>query len=523
LWFAVALASNGLLYFLSRLQKTPTYYRVLANVIILLDIALITYFIFNKGGIESRSPILYTLPILMSAAVLGRAAIYRTSILSAITYSALVVADYYNVIQTIEPANSRLRDDFPYVSYTVIFYSAVLIMIGFITDFITRLLLDKERQALENAEALRRAQALAKLGSWEWDIKTDKLLWSDEMYRIFGLQPRSSHANYGTYLQRIHPDDRDNVDSLIKEAVKIRQPFKFNHKLIRPDRSIRHVHCEGRVITNRKGHAIKMFGTSQDITYERELDQAKNEFVSLASHQLRTPATGVKAFLALLADGYAGKLNKKQHQFLSNAYEANERQLHIINDLLNVASIESGKIAIKKVPTNLATLVDAVIVEHSSTIHKRKQIMNFVRPDTSIKAPVDPGRFKMIIDNLVSNAIKYTPSEGRITISLTRHAGKGFISITDTGAGIAKRDLPKLFGKFSRIDNIRSINVDGSGLGLYLARYLARLHGGDILVKSRLGRGSTFTIKVPLKANRLPQTLAKAPRKVRNILTRKAA
>jgi signal transduction histidine kinase len=521
---AIALLTNGVFFILSRRNGSRQYFRALAAMVLLADIAVISTLIFTRGGIESRSTILYVLPIMMSATIFGRRGIYGTTVSAIVAYSVIVAADYYGVVQTFSPNGSTLREDMPHTLQAVTFISAIIAVVGFTVDFLTRLLLDKERQALESAEALSRAQAIAKLGSWELDLKTDDLLWSDELYRIFGLPTTGTPITFSAALQYIHPEDRKAVEQQVRSAQKTGQSFKINHRIKTPDKQIRFVHNEGHFVFDRKGRPIKMIGIIQDLTAERALDQAKNEFVSLASHQLRTPATGVKAFLALLTDGYAGQLNEKQRQFLESAYEANERQLSIINDLLSVASIESGRIILRKELSDIGKITQTCVEEHRAHSKKQEQEILLSLPQAPIKAYVDQSRFRMILDNLISNASKYTPHNGKITIHVRKQAGKAIVDVKDTGSGIAKKDMHKLFGKFSRIENVKNLNVDGSGLGLYLAKYLSELHDGDILVKSRLGRGSTFSVKVPIGTKRSGKRLEKVSKstlKVRNILSRR--
>lgn len=227
------------------------------------------------------------------------------------------------------------------------------------------------------------------------------------------------------------------------------------------------------------------------------LSAAKDEFVSLASHQLRTPATGVKQYLNLLRDGYAGPLTEQQMDYLEKAYESNDRQIEIVNDLLQVAQLDAGKIVLNKKPTNLAALIDDIIDEQIDAFKSRQQKVVHDLPEGLPKAKVDPTRFRMILENLIDNASKYTPSHGKVTISLTADKTGTKVVVADTGVGIAEEDLPKLFQKFTRIPNELAQNVSGSGLGLYWVHKVVELHKGTITVTSTLGKGTTFSIYIP--------------------------
>jgi len=230
----------------------------------------------------------------------------------------------------------------------------------------------------------------------------------------------------------------------------------------------------------------------------RQLNKSKEEFIALASHQLRTPATGVKQYVGMLLEGYAGELNKNQREFLERAYESNERQLSLINDLLQIVRIDANKLELIKHPTNLVPLVEAARREQERTLSRRNQTVNLYLRAATLHATVDKLRFRMVIDNLLDNASKYSPPDTTITIVMQAEGDAACIEIRDQGVGIAKADFKKLFQKFSRIDNPLSVAVGGNGLGLYVAKKIIDAHSGTISVTSRLHKGTTFTIRIPL-------------------------
>jgi PAS domain S-box-containing protein len=240
--------------------------------------------------------------------------------------------------------------------------------------------------------------------------------------------------------------------------------------------------------------AIEVF---RDITDELLVDRMKSEFISLASHQLRTPATAVKTYLSLLIDGFVGKLNERQLEFAEIAYNSNERQLQIVNDLLVVASTESHSLMLKKETVDLRGLVDDVVKQQIATIRKRKQDLKIDMPAKSVYHKVDPSFFRMVIDNLLSNASKYTPEGGKLHVELKRRKDRVEMAVSDNGVGIDPRDISRLFQKFSRIDNPLSAKVSGSGIGLYLLKQIVDLHDGKIDVESTKDQGTTFTVKLP--------------------------
>jgi signal transduction histidine kinase len=243
-------------------------------------------------------------------------------------------------------------------------------------------------------------------------------------------------------------------------------------------------------------------GRSRALTMQKEraVELAKDELLSLASHQLRTPATGVKQYVGMVLQGFVGDVPEEQKALLEKAYASNDRQLRIINEILHLAKIDSGRIVLAKTMTNLGDLIHDVVNEQTSDVAAAGHKLDVKLPNKPIMAKVDTHTLRMAIENLVSNAIKYTPPGGTIKITLRRERHKAFIVVEDTGVGIAQSDIDKIFRQFSRLPNEMSQSVEGTGIGLYLAKHLVELHKGAIRVTSQAGKGSTFTIELPIKA-----------------------
>lgn len=229
----------------------------------------------------------------------------------------------------------------------------------------------------------------------------------------------------------------------------------------------------------------------------QSLNDAKDEFISLASHQLRTPATAVKQYVGMLQMGYAGQLTNDQLDMLGVAYKHNERQLEIIEDLLRVAKVDAGKVYLDKSYCDVTVQLEKSIKGQLSLFKARKQTIIFKKPKTSIMALVDPRLLLMVFDNVLDNAGKYSNDGKSITINIHQDEANTIVTIEDEGVGISKSDFPKLFKKFIRIDNPLSTSVKGTGLGLYWAKKVLDLHGGTIIVSSKINVGSIFEISVP--------------------------
>lgn len=239
--------------------------------------------------------------------------------------------------------------------------------------------------------------------------------------------------------------------------------------------------------------AIEVF---RDITEEVRLARAKDEFISLASHQLRTPATSVKQYLGMLLEGYAGRLTEAQKQFILTANHSNERQLRIIDDLLKVAVADAGSMVLHKARVNLVPLIKTVIADQAAKFDAKKLRVLFAPQKPEVYAYVDRDAFRMVLENLIDNAQKYTYPGKCIYIGVTKNGQQADISIKDEGTGIDRNDFEKLFQKFSRLSNPLSIASGGTGLGLYWVRQIVDLHGGNISVESEVGKGTTFILSV---------------------------
>jgi signal transduction histidine kinase len=241
---------------------------------------------------------------------------------------------------------------------------------------------------------------------------------------------------------------------------------------------------------------------SREINYRKqlELQDAKDELLSLASHQLRTPATGVKQYIGMLLEGYIGTVPKKQRDILSKAYQSNERQLEIVNQILHIARIEAGRLPIDKQFFDFSNLVKQIASEQKPAFRERKQKISTSIPKRPLVIEGDQQYLAMVIENLLTNASKYTHEKGTINLKVSASNDLAVLEVKDSGVGIALEDMDKLFQKFSRIDNELSVSSGGTGIGLYLAKLIVELHNGTVDVTSTPGKGSTFRVKLPLKA-----------------------
>jgi PAS domain S-box-containing protein len=238
------------------------------------------------------------------------------------------------------------------------------------------------------------------------------------------------------------------------------------------------------------------------------LNRTKDEFIALTSHQLRTPATGTKQYLGMLLEGYAEPLEPQQLSFAQRAYDCNERQLRVVDDILRVAQIDLDKVELHTETTDIGLFVRQIVDEQTSKFEKRNHTVDYHLPNASVSANIDRDRLRMAVDNIIDNADKYTQPGKDISVRVHASRTKAYIEVKDTGVGIDKADYPKLFQKFSRIDNPLSAEVGGSGLGLYWSNRIITMHGGKVLVDSAIDVGTRFTVELPLSS---PTAKAAAP------------
>lgn len=234
-----------------------------------------------------------------------------------------------------------------------------------------------------------------------------------------------------------------------------------------------------------------------------ELNQAKDEFISVASHQLRTPATSVKQYVGMLLDGMFGELTPTQEEILLRAYDSNERQLKIVSDLLKVARVDAGKVILRQSEVDINELMSDILKEAARVAAERHQQVRFKAATEPAIAWVDKDTIRMVLENIVDNASKYSGEETTIQATVLASGKTVKVKIADQGVGIDEKDRSKLFEKFSRIHNPLSMQAGGSGLGLYWAKKIVDLHGGSIEVKSETGKGTTFIVSLPKLAGML--------------------
>lgn len=250
----------------------------------------------------------------------------------------------------------------------------------------------------------------------------------------------------------------------------------------------------------------QFFGTVsifRDVTQEVEVDRMKSEFVSTVSHELRTPMTSIKGFAELLLMGAAGSLSEPQSRYLEVIRDNADRMSDLVNDLLDISRIESGRTVLDLQELDLVQLVDEVATNHVRELVRRENKPMEVALETPESLPLvngDNDRIRQILINLLDNAYHYTPANGNIVISATQVGDRVAISVSDSGIGISQENQEKIFDRFYRSDEAVVQQIPGTGLGLAIVQSLVEMHGGEISVSSEIGQGSIFTVYLPIAA-----------------------
>ena len=374
----------------------------------------------------------------------------------------------------------------------------------------------QSEEALRNSgRRLLEAQKIARLGNFEFNPEDrNAAWWSDELFRIFGLEPANRPVPPEEFFSMIHPDDREGLRNIISHAITVKENYHHEYRIRRIDGEQRYLSDEGRMVLDRHGKLLNVQGVIQDITERKQLldhlahvrDQAleasrvKSEFLANISHELRTPMNGIIGMASILM---GSRLTAEQEEMGRVIQSSAENLLTIINDILDFSKIEAGKMRIVTGNFELQELVEESLSLLASRAREKK--LELVC-DYGLQGPAqlhgDAGRIRQVLTNLVGNAIKFTDS-GEVLVSVTtipaRQGRCGFrIEVRDSGIGVPENQQSRLFQSFSQVDGTHTRRFGGTGLGLAISRQLVELMDGKIGFSSQLGKGSTFWFQLDL-------------------------
>ena len=367
-------------------------------------------------------------------------------------------------------------------------------------------------------QRLKDAQRIAHIGHWELDLVTSRLSWSDEVFRIFEIDPKRFGGSYGTFLDAIHPDDRAGVDRAYQESVEQRKPYEISHRLLMEDGRVKYVRERGRT-SYEQGQPLRSIGTVHDITQEWETaealqrnmeaakaaDQAKSEFLTTMSHEIRSPMNVVIGMSELLLNT---PLSDEQRQYIDALQHSGTTLLDLINDILDFSKLEAEALELNLAGYDPAELVVDLLAMFEPRARQRGVALRMeIRMTEPQWVLGDVRRVRQVLLNLIGNALKFT-EEGQVTVRLAGEVVADremmHFSIADTGVGIVEEQLERVFEKFSQADSSVTRRFGGTGLGLAISKRLVELMDGRIWVESEPGSGSTFHVTLPLVEGREP-------------------
>lgn len=398
---------------------------------------------------------------------------------------------------------ATLRGSVPIVGATLTQSVAILqtLMSGIALTMLILAATISERERAESVlqrreTQLEEAQQIAHIGSWEWDIPGNRVTWSDELYRIYGLRPQEFAATYDAFLERVHPDDRALVAHAVERALAEHSPFSFDHRVVRPDGTERTIHGRGEVIADESGNPLRMLGTAQDISDQRKaeeerlrLDTAKSEFIQNAAHELRTPLATVGTVVSALADRRQAMTEEELERCFAILARGGERVNDLITKLLDLSQIEHG-VRVDLQPVGLAAAARRAIEAVSPPAGTSVAI----DVDEGLAVLADRTRLEQVLVNLLTNAYRY----GGASIRLTAVQGREGVTMAleDDGPGIPASLEGKLFEPFTRGGTPGRGQQPGSGLGLAIVRRLVEAFGGEIRYESRRPHGARFVVRL---------------------------
>jgi PAS domain S-box-containing protein len=347
-------------------------------------------------------------------------------------------------------------------------------------------------EKLERAHAtLAEAQEVARIGSWEWDIATDRVTCSDELYRLYGLAPNSAELALETFLEHVHSDDRDRIRHVLIGAYRDRQPFAVDHRTVMPDGHVRWLHGRGRVILDETGAPVRMVGTAQDVTERRRVDELRDSILSAVSHELRTPLTSIVGFSLTLKDRGSQLSADARAEIVSHLAEQARKLDRLLSDLLDLDRLRFGLIRPVFRATDIGRLAAQVVSQYEANGHE------IAVQTESIVAEVDAAKVERIVENLLANAIKHTTPGTEILVRVESCDGGVLIAVEDRGPGIPETHRRAIFEIFNRGAAIAS--TPGTGIGLSLVSQFAALHGGRVWVQENPGGGASFRVFLPAR------------------------
>jgi PAS domain S-box-containing protein len=336
-----------------------------------------------------------------------------------------------------------------------------------------------------------------------YDLNIDKgtVVWNDALYTKYGYRRSERAGTVEWWADHIDPEDALRLEAEIGELLLNDQDtWQSRYRFRKADGSYAVIQDRAYVLRGPDGKPQRIIGSMLDVTEADKLDRAKDEFTSLVSHQLRTPLTVIQFYSTMLCDGLLGPMQREQLEHVQRIQSASIRLIKLVSNILNISRIEMDRIPLQTVPTNLSAYVRGTVETMQPVARERNVKLTYKPPKPgNDEIAIDQVLLGEVIQNLIANAIHYSPAgTGRVAVSLLHEADGYRIDVRDNGIGIPAASQPRIFTRFYRADNAVETGCEGTGLGLYLCRLIMENSGGSIVFRSTEGKGTTFSIRLPL-------------------------
>ena len=378
-----------------------------------------------------------------------------------------------------------------------------------------------EEELLASKQRLEIALDAAELGSLHLDFGANEMTCSAACKANFGRGP-DDHFTHEDLLETIHPDDRECVHEVFQQAMRNREGYHVEHRVIWPDGSVHWIAARGRGGYDADGQLLYVDGVTLDFTERkqmeeslrrqtealREADHRKDDFLATLSHELRNPLAPLRNAVQILS------LRGDDPEVVAQTNELLDRQVQqmarMVDDLLEVSRIGRGKISLQKAPVDLAEVVATAVETSRPLIDAHRHVLTVSLPDRPVRVEADAARMAQVISNLLNNAAKYTEDGGRIELIAGRVSEEAVLRVRDNGVGIAPEILPQVFDMFMQVESSADRSQGGLGIGLTLVRCLVEMHGGKIEARSAgMGKGSEFLVRLPALTDPAPESARK--------------
>ena len=374
----------------------------------------------------------------------------------------------------------------------------------------------KQEDALfRQQQMLREAQAIGHMGHWRWIVGATDIIFSEEIYCIFGVDPEQFHPTLDSVNALLHRRDVGRLLQAFQRAIIEQKPYEMEFRVLRPSGEVRYIRCEGRCENDADGEVISLFGIMQDVTdrtlYERDLHEAKeaaerayaakSQFLANMSHELRTPLNAIIGFSEMMQRQLLGPIGSDRYlDYIGGIRESGEHLLDLIADILDMSKIEAGKYELDLEELNVSKVIRLAVhmMEGRATEAKIRVSIDMANEDLQIIA--DRRAVMQVLLNLLSNAVKFTDAGGSVRVDCMERDDYVLIKVTDTGIGIPANKLKNVTRPFEQAASHYTRKHEGTGLGLAITKELIELHGGTLHIESTVGIGTAVSVRLPYNA-----------------------